>query len=45
MANQDNKPVVENVQAKPDTELVKVLKRLARLLNPMPRPRAWGWPR
>ena len=36
MANQDNKPAEENIQAKPDTELVKMLKRLARLLNPMP---------
>ena len=36
MNDRVNKPAEENIQAKPDTELVKMLKRLARLLNPMP---------
>ena len=42
MANQDNKPVVENVQAKPSTKLIKVLKVVGRFLNPLPRTEGMG---
>ena len=42
MANQDNKSVVENVQAKPSTKLIKVLKVVGRFLNPIPRTEGMG---
>ena len=42
MASQDNKPTMENVQAKPSTKLIKVLKVVGRFLNPLPRTEGMG---
>ena len=42
MDDRGNKPVVENVQAKPSTKLIKVLKVVGRFLNPLPRTEGMG---
>lgn len=42
MDNPINKPVVANVQAKPSTKLIKVLKVVGRFLNPIPRTEGMG---
>lgn len=42
MDNPINKPVVTNVQAKPSTKLIKVLKVVGRFLNPIPRTEGMG---
>ena len=42
MDDRGNKPVVENVRAKPSTKLIKVLKVVGRFLNPLPRTEGMG---